>query len=273
MHGRFAIRTLILLLTFVGFALPAFSAKRVTVALLEQELAADQGRPDAEVARQLSDLELTERLSTARFVRLESDLPGEKARQALMMLADPSSFLDLPTTEIPAAPAPDKFAQQKILALTVNYVTQTMHQLPNFFATRVTTSFEDAPTVRTPGAISAQGLNSATAYQPLHLVDKSSSTVAYRQGHEVLDTIEVKDKTTRTSSRNLRRIAGGFPCARIVARSCAGSSEAASMPRNADRASRSTRRFLPISTVGRRANSICADRGWISKSRSRSARP
>jgi hypothetical protein len=67
-------RTLVLLLTLAGFVLPAFAAKRVTVAQLEQELAAISGRPDAEVARQLSDWELTERLSTARLDRLETNL-------------------------------------------------------------------------------------------------------------------------------------------------------------------------------------------------------
>jgi len=196
-------RTLTLLLIIAGCAVPAFGAKRVTVAQLEQTLAAARSEPDAEVARQLSDLELTERLSTARFESLETNLPDEKARQALMILADPSAFLDPPAAEIPAAPAPDVAAQRKILGLTVNYVSQMTHQLPNFLATRVTTSFEDTPAMQRLGAISSQGMASATAYQPLHLVDSSSVTVLYRNGHEVVDTGVVQNKKQPPTARTL----------------------------------------------------------------------
>ena len=69
-----------------------------------------------------------------------------------MILADASAFLDPPAAEILNQPAPDLAAQRKILALTVNYVTQTLHQLPSFFATRVTSSFEDTPAVQRPCA-------------------------------------------------------------------------------------------------------------------------
>ena len=69
-------RALALLLTLAGFVLPAFGAKRVTVDELEQTLAAAHSLPDAEVAKQLSDLELSERLSTARLDRLETKVPG-----------------------------------------------------------------------------------------------------------------------------------------------------------------------------------------------------
>ena len=196
-------RTLAVLLTLAGCVLPAFGAKRATVAELAQMLAADHGRPDAEVAQQLSNLELSERLSGDRFAGFEAGLPGEKARQALMMLADPSAFLDLPAAEIPPTPTPDLESQRKILALTVNYVGQTVHQLPNFFATRKTTSFEDTPAVQRPGAISAEGMNSATAYQPLHLVDNSSATVLYRDGLEVVERVADTDKKQEPAVRTL----------------------------------------------------------------------
>jgi VWFA-related protein len=185
LHGRPTIRTPVLLLTFVGFALPAFGAKRVTVAQLEQVLSAAHNLPDAEVARQLSDLELTERLSTANLDHLETDMPGEKSRQALMILADASAFLDPPAAEIPDQRAPDPATQRKILALTVNYVTQTIHQLPNFFAARVTRSFEDTPAVQME--IGAGDINPNAGYRPIHLVGDSKATVSFRDGHEVLE--------------------------------------------------------------------------------------
>ena len=143
-------RALALLFALTGFMLSAFGAKRVTVDRLEQTLAAAHSLQDAEVARQLSDLELTERLSTAKLNRLETELPGEKSRQALMIVADASAFLDPPAAQISDQPTPDLATQRKILALSVNYVTQTLHQLPNFFATRVTSSFEDSPAVQRP---------------------------------------------------------------------------------------------------------------------------
>jgi hypothetical protein len=173
-------RALILLFTFVGFMLPAFGARRVTVAELERTLAAAQSLPDADIAKQLADLELSERMSRPKLDRLKTDIHGEKARQALMILADTSAFLDPPAADIPNQPTPDAATQHKILALTVNYVTQTLHQLPNFFATRVTSSFQDTPALTTPGAISA-------GYQPIHQVGGSNVTVTFRDGHEVVE--------------------------------------------------------------------------------------
>ncbi len=173
-------RTLALLLTLTGFVIPALGAKRVAVDQLEQTLAAAHSLQDAEVARQLSDLELTERLSTAKLNRLETNLPGEKSRQALMILADASAFLDPPAAEIPNQPAPDPATQRKILALAVDYVTRTLHQLPNLVATRVTNSFEDSPPVTRRGAIT-------DAYQPIHLVGNSNVTVTFREGREVVE--------------------------------------------------------------------------------------
>ena len=179
-------RALALLLTLSGFMLPAFGAKRVTVDRLEQTLAAAHSLQDAEVARQLSDLELTERLSTSKLERLETDLPGEKSRQALMILAETSAFLDPPAAEIPGHPTPDAATQRKVLALTVNYVTQTLHQLPNFFATRLTSSFQDMPAGQRPSTTPTSS-DSTAAYQPIHLVGNSTVTVTFRDGHEVVD--------------------------------------------------------------------------------------
>src|ERR1700739_841163 len=57
------------------------------------------------------------------------------------------------------------------MALTVNYVSQTVHQMPNFLATRDTRGFADRP-------------EGVFAYQPLHLVGQSTATVMYRDGRE-----------------------------------------------------------------------------------------
>ncbi len=95
------------LLLFLGLTLPVY-AKQVTLAQLEELLALAQGKPDADVARQLWDLELTERLSSAQLTRLQVQFPGTKTRQSLLAIADASAFLKLPAAEAhrqpPASP-------------------------------------------------------------------------------------------------------------------------------------------------------------------------
>jgi len=171
---------------FMVFLAVPFSAaygkatNKVTVAQLDQMLTAAHGAPDAKVAEQLSGLELTERLSTARFARLKAELPGEKAQQALTVLADWAEFLNLPAEEIPATAAPDGSAQRRIMALVVHYATKSVHELPNFFATRETTRFEDRLQAAEYG------------YMPLHFVGKSSNNVVYRDGQEMVEAASGK---------------------------------------------------------------------------------
>jgi VWFA-related protein len=190
-------RKLGLLLLLAGIAFPAFAAKRVTVEQLEQVLAAAHGKSDAEVARQLSDLELTERLSAVRLSRWKADLPGTETRQALIALADVSAFLDLPAEEIPTIATPDIPAQRELMALTVDYVGKTISKLPNFFATRVTTRFEDTPREY------ENGQTASILYQPLRLVGKFSANVLYRDGQEVVDAGPVKGKKSGPAAQGL----------------------------------------------------------------------
>jgi VWFA-related protein len=189
-------RKLATLLLLAGIALPAFAVERVTVEQLEQLLAAAHGKPDAKVAQQLSGLELTEQLSMAKLARAAPDLPGPQSRRSLVLLADESAFLDPPAAEIPTTAAPDFAAQRRIIALTVDYASKTIHQLPNFFATRDTVRFEDTP----------QGFRADTSeipYQPLHPVGRSTDTVLYRDGNEVVDARAVKGKKNEPAAQGL----------------------------------------------------------------------
>jgi hypothetical protein len=197
----FALLSLLLL----GILPPAFALKPVTVAQLEQLVSqnqgkSDQGKSDAKVAAQLADLQLTERASAAHLARWEVEFPGPRTREALIELADASSFLGLPASDIPAGPPPDREAHRQMLSRTVDYAARTLRSLPNFMATRETTHFEDTPPQqRTENAGSiASGATSSTLnsvnlatktteYQPLHSTGKSSVAVAYRDGQEVED--------------------------------------------------------------------------------------
>jgi VWFA-related protein len=181
-------------LGMTGIALPGFAGQRVTVEQLERALAAAQGKPDAEVARQLSAMELTERLSFARFERLKADLSGEKAQQALLTLADTSAFLDPPAVEIPATATPDAAAQRRMMAMTVNYVGKTLPLLPNLFATRHTTRFENRP---------SQSEASLLSENPLREVGTSTVTVLYRDNQEFVDSGAAKDKKPQVPDKGL----------------------------------------------------------------------
>jgi hypothetical protein len=205
-------RRIMLQLLLVGIALPTFAknepkVEKVTVAQLEQVLAATHGRPDAKVAQQLLNMELTERIIPARLSILKAELPGTKAQDALMAVADLSAFLDPPQADIPADATPDAAALSQMMVQIAKYVIETVHQLPNFIATRDTIGFEDAPQeVVQAGA--GRGVDGGVGslydpmrrdwisndYQPLHVVEKSSLTVTYRDHQEVEDQAAVKDK-------------------------------------------------------------------------------
>ena len=176
------------LLFLAGFVLSAAGEDavpraKVTVDQLEQAVVASQGKPDADVARQLLNMELAERLSTAKLARLEAELPGSKAQEALLAVADSSAFLDPPAAEIPANPPPDATALRKMMTLVVDYVNTTARQLPNLIATRSTTGFEDRPQEDVQEATGLMTLS----YLPLHVVGKSSVEVTYRDRQEVVD--------------------------------------------------------------------------------------
>jgi hypothetical protein len=136
-------RELIFLLCVAGLAMQASAAQRVTGEQLEQILSAAKGKPDKTVARQLYGLELTESLSPARLSRCEADVTGRHAKQALMEVADLAAFLEPAAAEIPSRAQPESEGQRRMIALVVGYVSTTVHQLPNLYATRLTTSFRD----------------------------------------------------------------------------------------------------------------------------------
>jgi hypothetical protein len=168
----------------------ALVIQSVSVAQLEQTLAASRAASDADLALQLTALELTERLSTAQLTSLSNALPGEKSRLALMLLADKSVFHDPPAADIPPDPAPDAAATRQMLVHIVNYVNTTLRQLPNLIASREITSFEDRPA---QDILDSNGVVSLS-YQPLHFVGKSIHDVTFRDRKEFVEDASRKDK-------------------------------------------------------------------------------
>ncbi len=209
------------LLLVLGFAWPARAAKTLSIDQMEQLLKTLQGKPDGKVVGELDEVQMTERVSPARLARWEAEFPGPKTREALMQLADMSAFLDPPASDVVPQQPPDIETQRRILRLAVQYVENALPRLPDFFATRETTHFEDTlsqhasysvaegPTGTAPGGMSgntaggpsATGVHeslgaipltspsvaTSTVFKALHATGAYSRTVTYRNGFEVLE--------------------------------------------------------------------------------------
>jgi hypothetical protein len=175
-----------------SLAAQAAPVRRVTAAEVDQLVAAAQGQPDGKIAKQLSGIKLTERASAVRLARWQAQLPGKRCRTALTLLADTSAFLDLPAADMPADAPPDLQTQKAMLNKTIEYVSSTITRLPDFYATRSTEHFEDTPdspvsTYGTSGRNLGLGLRTSQPfYEPLHNTGKSSATISYVAGHELL---------------------------------------------------------------------------------------
>jgi hypothetical protein len=183
---RNVMRKLTLLLFLAAFALPAIAVKLVTVQHLEQAVAEARSKADKDIAQQLTKLELTERLSTARLDKLKAELPGDQSRKALLAVADASAFLNLPAADILHDPPPDSATQGKIMSLAADFVVATLPKMPDFFATRTTTRFNDMRVeylFGEPNIVQNDGF---------HLVDKFSDTVLFRDGRELVQATTAK---------------------------------------------------------------------------------
>ncbi len=115
--------------------------KVVSANQVEQMLAALTGTPDAALARQLYSLEPSTRFDSASMQRCQALLAGPKSKQAFAALAAWSKFYDPPPGAAPALALPDVAAQKQMLMRSAEYVATTLRHLPNFSATRTTTTF------------------------------------------------------------------------------------------------------------------------------------
>ncbi len=118
----------LLVLVYLATVVPsAFAANGITVAQFEQILSSHQHDSDANLAERIAEVELTERVTTARLLRWETQYPGPRARLALTALADSSAFLDPPVDDQVSMPPPAPAHRLR---------QQIAYPLPNFFASR-----------------------------------------------------------------------------------------------------------------------------------------
>jgi hypothetical protein len=188
----------VFVLLLVAAIRPAFAITPVTVQELEQFVASAKSWPDKDAAQRLTSMELTERLSSTRLNLLKSVLAGEKSRLALLALSDASAFLDLPAADILKLPVPNSTDQGRIVSRAADFVVAAVSKMPDFFAARTTTRFQDLKVtygLDQPVVVSNQGF---------HFIDRVSATVAYRDGREVVEPPSGKKRgNTVTSTTGL----------------------------------------------------------------------
>ncbi|HTB98616.1 MAG TPA: VWA domain-containing protein [Terracidiphilus sp.] len=178
-------RKAILLGMLVLLAQLSWAARRVNESQLENVLAAGVAvhRTDMDAARQVGELEMTERLSQKALDHFAATFKlGPRTAIALQLLSDQSAFLDPPADEIPATSPPDAAEQQRMLATAQAYALQTWTRMPNFLVTRATHRFDDAPHVLAKGdwPVSAG----------LQLTGSSSRQVSFRDGKEIQEELQ-----------------------------------------------------------------------------------
>ncbi|MGA8043730.1 MAG: hypothetical protein WCA37_13090 [Terracidiphilus sp.] len=145
-------------------------AHSATVQDVQRILAANQGRSDEQVARQLSLLTLTERMSDGTLQSLQQRVPGPRSHWALVALADDSVFLRPAAADVLSQAPPDLQEQRRMISLAVDYLQKTLPRLPDFYAARTTVHFHGSP-----------------KDAPWRKVGTSQVVVTFRDGKEVVD--------------------------------------------------------------------------------------
>lgn len=174
--------TLISLVTLLAAA-HALAAQTTPTTLpqLHNLILASTHERDHKLADHLYTLQLTHRLSPAQFQALQAKLPGQKSRQALLILADQSQFQPPPPSTIPNRPAPPIPRQQAIINKAIAYVVATIDRLPNLYARIHTTRYRNSPPVMLKSYT-----GSTMQYGIRNKIDHSTATVLYRDGREVI---------------------------------------------------------------------------------------
>jgi VWFA-related protein len=181
---------------------PSFAPRRVSVHELEQILDTANAEQDGELANQLAGLELSERFNSKLLSLWKNRLRGKKSIAALVTLADASAFLDPPAAEILSDPAPDLDVQRQVILRTAKYLKEVIPKLPDFFAIRTTTEYEQ------PSPQKADTWKTAPADQSLREEVTEKVTLRYRNGREEQDT--EKRKASPSARRRDLNLIGVF---------------------------------------------------------------
>ena len=189
------------ILVLLMAASPAWSANRkTTVQQLKDLLVSLQQakKSDADVATELSQIELTEELTHDVMESLASYLPGPLATEQIYVLEARSAVLAPPASDLPSTPAPDAAAQKAILEKAIGYATKTYAQLPYLTATKTTLRFQNIvrPAVAATGTHTDKpptDPNLASGGQLIRYIGPAETHVEIQGGVEILP--KVTDQT------------------------------------------------------------------------------
>ncbi|HVU47625.1 MAG TPA: VWA domain-containing protein [Terracidiphilus sp.] len=148
------LRKILIFGLLAAIAGPSHAEKRLSVAKLERLLAEDAAahKQDAEIARQIEGIVLTERMPDATFAQLAARFSsGSRTSAALRLLTDASQFQEPAPDNYIAKAAPDSAAQARMLDAAREYVSKTLQRLPNFLSTRIVSRYDDTPQSDKPG--------------------------------------------------------------------------------------------------------------------------
>jgi hypothetical protein len=180
----------------------SFAARRVNVEQLNQVVTSSRGKHDDKIADRILDLVLAERLSPEKLVEMQAALPGPLSRQSLTVIADVAEFQDPPAAELPNQAAPTLEAQRDIAAKAIDYLHTKILRQPNRVVSRETTHFEDTPAIQQPPKPDSPS-GTFIAPQPLHVTNRLSATVVYRNGEEFIQTATGEEAVTSSDSVGL----------------------------------------------------------------------
>ena len=187
-------------------ALPAWSAKKISVADLTDMLKSmhDQQKTDADVAAALKQVQLTELLSRDTMNSYTAYSPGPLTNEQIYVLEARSAVLPPPAADLPKTAAPDPAAQKAILDKASAYASKTWAQIPALTATKTTLRFQDnVEAVGSSSGLSGSAKEVATGssfvnpYQFVHYINSTESAYSLDHGIEKLP----EDKTKWGANR------------------------------------------------------------------------
>lgn len=113
---------------------------------------------------------------------------GRDYGRSLQAITDRLGVPGPPGEQISADPPPSNAVQQQTLSSAVGYLQRTIPMLPDFFATRTTVQYGEI----SPGREAQQEQPEI----PLHVVARSTASVLYRDGAEIVDVFSGKSRET-----------------------------------------------------------------------------
>jgi len=181
-------------------ALPAWSAKKITIAELTDMLKTmhEQQKTDADVAAALKQIQLSELLDRNTMNSFGEYAPGPLSTEQIYVLEARSATMPPPAADLPTTPAPDAAAQKAILDRAAAYGAKTWAQLPALTATKTTLRFQDnveaaAPSSGMAGSAKEVSVGSSfvSPFQAVHYINSTESVYSSDHGMERLP----EDKT------------------------------------------------------------------------------